>query len=88
MASFAAMMLPIVLWQVVEPERYANILSAYRLYDAAGMPGWWQARSELLSAEQACGRVLDICWDAFNPAGCFSPVSRACRFPREKSGRC
>jgi 4-amino-4-deoxy-L-arabinose transferase-like glycosyltransferase len=67
--GFALMLLPLIAWQAIEPNRYANILSAYRLYDhdPASQGG---ALQQLMSGSGLVDRV-DVLWDAFNPAGLF-----------------
>jgi 4-amino-4-deoxy-L-arabinose transferase-like glycosyltransferase len=69
LGGFAVLMLPLALWQAIEPHRYANILSAYRLYDQAEMSPVDKIR-ELLSGANVLRRI-DIYWDTFNPSRLF-----------------
>lgn len=68
-AGFAVMMLPAVAWQFLEPDRYANILTAYRLYDPQAMsPG--EKALALVSGESIALRVNTF-WEAFSPEALF-----------------
>jgi hypothetical protein len=66
--GWAIALAPLVLWQFVQPDRYADMLSAYRLVDqeagAATRPG-------LRAAMGALQLRLDTLWDAFNPSRLF-----------------
>ena len=67
--GFAVTLLPIVWWQFVEPDRYAQIVVAYRLNEtqAAG------PLERLLELTSGAGlrRRLDTFWEAFNPSRLF-----------------
>jgi 4-amino-4-deoxy-L-arabinose transferase-like glycosyltransferase len=67
--SFAAMLLPLAYWRSMEPDRYGNILSAYRLYDPQQLTPA-QKLLELVSVSSLKAR-LDTWWDAFNPSRLF-----------------
>jgi 4-amino-4-deoxy-L-arabinose transferase-like glycosyltransferase len=69
LAAFAVTLVPLVAWQAIEPDRYANILSAYRLYDQAQMSPLAKVRA-LLRPSNLLERV-DIYWDTFNPSRLF-----------------
>jgi hypothetical protein len=67
-AGFALTLVPIVLWQAVEPNRYANIVSAYRLFE--DQPGV-QPAPVAPPEGQPIRRRVDTYWAAFNPGGLF-----------------
>lgn len=68
-AAFILLLLPLVAWQAIEPSRYADILSAYRLYDE--QPGASSGLlQQLLSPEGLANRV-HVYWDSFNPERLF-----------------
>jgi 4-amino-4-deoxy-L-arabinose transferase-like glycosyltransferase len=66
--AFAVMLIPIVLWQAVEPERYRNIVTAYRLFET--QPG---IEPPPVPAEEggSLSRRVDTFWTAFNPGVLF-----------------
>jgi 4-amino-4-deoxy-L-arabinose transferase-like glycosyltransferase len=67
-AAFAVVLIPILLWQVVEPERYANIISAYRLFEA--QPGIEPA-PVAVEHGGVFARRIDTYWAAFDPGTMF-----------------
>ena len=67
--GFILLMLPIAIWQIVEPDRYNNILSAYRLYDVTQSSPLETVRN-LLSPAALAAR-LHVYWDALNPGRLF-----------------
>ena len=66
--AFAVMLIPVVLWQAVEPERYRNIVTAYRLFET--QPG---IEPLPVPPEEGHGlsRRVDTFWAAFNPGVLF-----------------
>jgi 4-amino-4-deoxy-L-arabinose transferase-like glycosyltransferase len=68
-AGFVLLLLPLVAWQAIEPQRYANIVTAYRLYETQPGPtsGLLQ---QMLSGQGATDRV-HVFWDALNPGRLF-----------------
>lgn len=68
-AAFLVLMAPLALWQSVEPDRYRNMLTAYRLYDPDQLSASEKLR-ELVSLPSVRLRV-DTFWDALNPARLF-----------------
>jgi 4-amino-4-deoxy-L-arabinose transferase-like glycosyltransferase len=66
--AFAVMLIPIAAWQVVEPDRYRNIISAYRLFDT--QPGIEDRPTPASVGRGIIGRV-DTYWDSFNPGRLF-----------------
>jgi 4-amino-4-deoxy-L-arabinose transferase-like glycosyltransferase len=67
--AFGAMMVPLLAWQLIEPDRYSNILSAYRLYDHDTSAGGGLLQ-RLASVQGLVSRV-DVLWDSFNPGRLF-----------------
>ncbi len=67
MATACALALaPLVAWQFVQPERYSDMLSAYRLMDGAGQGG--SAMQAAATGVEWLRVRLDTFWDAFNPS--------------------
>jgi 4-amino-4-deoxy-L-arabinose transferase-like glycosyltransferase len=67
-AGFAVLLIPILLWQAVEPERYANIVKAYRLFEV--QPGIEPAPVPVAD-DRVVSRRVNTFWEAFNPGGLF-----------------
>jgi hypothetical protein len=67
--GFVVMLLPLVAWQLIEPDRYANILSAYRLYDGDTTSGG--GLLQRLATVSGLVSRIDILWDTFNPGRLF-----------------
>ncbi len=67
--AFAIMMVPIALWQAIEPDRYSEILTAYRLYDPQQMSPAEKLR-EIVSGPSLKLRI-DTVWETFNPSRLF-----------------
>ena len=67
-AGFAVLMIPLLAWQLVEPERYALIVSSYRL-------GQWPAGANAAASDPwSLARVsalIDLAWAGFNPSRLF-----------------
>ena len=59
-AAFALALLPLVLWQIAHPNRYADLVSAYRLYDAP------DGSASLFSASGLSQRI-SVLWRSFSP---------------------
>jgi 4-amino-4-deoxy-L-arabinose transferase-like glycosyltransferase len=66
--AFAVMLVPLALWQAVEPERYANIVSAYRLFDS--QPGI-EPPPVQTDERGAVSRRVDTFWAALDPGSMF-----------------
>lgn len=66
--AFAMTLVPVVLWQAVEPDRYANIISAYRLFEA--QPGI-EPRPVPVDEDGPLSRRIDTFWAAFDPGTMF-----------------
>lgn len=69
LAGFAVLMLPLIAWQAIEPDRYANILTSYRLYDAD--PSSSGGLLQQLASGAGVASRMEVFWDAFNPARVF-----------------
>lgn len=67
-AAFVIALVPLLLWQVVEPQRYANIVSAYRLFEPQPGTGPEAAPAE---EPRVIARRIDTFWAAFNPGSLF-----------------
>ena len=68
-AAFVLLMLPLLAWQAIEPQRYSNILTAYRLYDENPTTSGGLLQ-QMVSGAGLTDRV-NVFWDAFNPARLF-----------------
>ncbi len=66
-AAFAVTLIPVALWQLVQPDRYADIITAYRLFEARPRPG----SSVVDVMGMAVRERLDTFWDSFNPSRLF-----------------
>jgi 4-amino-4-deoxy-L-arabinose transferase-like glycosyltransferase len=67
-AGFALAVLPLALWQILHPTRYADLVGAYRLGDAGLSP--LHGIRGLLSAV-SLGARADVFWNFFNPSFLF-----------------
>jgi 4-amino-4-deoxy-L-arabinose transferase-like glycosyltransferase len=67
-AGFLLMLIPIALWQAVEPDRYANIVSAYRLFE--DQPGV-QPAPVVTETGRLIGRRVDTFWATLDPGTMF-----------------
>jgi len=83
-ASFAVMLLPLAWWHVIEPDRYANILTAYRLYDPQQLTPAEKLR-ELLSIGSLTVR-LETFWDAFSPGRLFFTGESSLQISTRRAG--
>lgn len=59
-AAFGVALIPLVLWQIAHPSRYADLVSAYRLYDAP------DGSASLFSAAGLSQRI-SVFWRFFGP---------------------
>jgi 4-amino-4-deoxy-L-arabinose transferase-like glycosyltransferase len=66
-ASFAVVLIPIVLWQIVQPDRYTDIVSAYHLLEGRRGPG----PSLVDAVATAIGPRADTYWQTFDPGRLF-----------------
>lgn len=66
--GFLLALIPIVLWQSVEPHRYANIVSAYRLFE--DQPGV-QPAPATIETGRVISRRVDTFWATFDPGTMF-----------------
>jgi hypothetical protein len=65
--AFGLMLVPLLLWQFTQPDRYADILTSYGLTGEPGATG----RSCLAAIGEAFRLRVDTYWDAFNPSRFF-----------------
>jgi 4-amino-4-deoxy-L-arabinose transferase-like glycosyltransferase len=64
LVGFLVPLLPMAVWYATHPERYAQIIEAYKLYSAGGVPGEGAAR---LAADGSVRLRLGLVWSFFNP---------------------
>jgi 4-amino-4-deoxy-L-arabinose transferase-like glycosyltransferase len=67
--AFAVPLIPLLVWQILHPERYAQLLSAYRLLDTTSTQHLEGVKS-LAGASSVSGR-LETYWNFFNPGFLF-----------------
>jgi 4-amino-4-deoxy-L-arabinose transferase-like glycosyltransferase len=65
--AFAIALIPLVLWQFAQPDRYADLAASYRMFEpqAGPRPG------VLDTLAPAIRQRLDVYWDSFNPSRWF-----------------
>jgi len=65
--AFAVVLIPVALWQFAQPNRYPDLLTAYRLFERPTGPS-----PPILDAMAAFARErIDVYWDTFNPSRLF-----------------
>lgn len=63
-AAFGVALIPLVLWQFVQPDRYTDLVGMYRMFQPPPGP-----RPGLLdTVGPAIRQRLDVYWDTFNPS--------------------
>jgi 4-amino-4-deoxy-L-arabinose transferase-like glycosyltransferase len=67
--AFAAPLIPLLVWQLLHPTRFADLISAYRLFDTAS--GQHLEGVRRLGGGASLGARLDAYWSFFNPAFLF-----------------
>ena len=66
-AAFAVALIPLVLWQFVQPDRYTDLTAMYRMFQQQPGP-----RPNFLDmVGSAIRQRLDVYWDTFNPSRLF-----------------
>ena len=66
-AAFAVALIPLVLWQFAQPDRYSDLAGTYRMFQEPPGP-----RPGLLeTVGPAVRQRLDVYWDSFNPSRLF-----------------
>ena len=69
-AAFAVMLAPLALWQLAQPDRYGEIVAAYRLNEPQQTASLLTRVLQIVDADAVLRRA-DMLWDTFNPSRLF-----------------